>query len=103
MEMDTDIAACAGAPLDTNDDDQVVYLPLVDYEGKLLPVPFLTGSEVRTKMDKQLHVRKYTNWQISPTDIINGDPKLKSKLKMTGYVWQVLCANYGMKVVPKQE
>lgn len=47
MEMDTDGILGAGAHIEPNDDDEVAYLPLVDYEGKLLPVPFLMGSEVR--------------------------------------------------------
>lgn len=46
MEMDTDGILGAGAHIEPNDDDEVAYLPLVDYEGKLLPVPFLMGSEV---------------------------------------------------------
>lgn len=45
--MDTDGILGAGAHIEPNDDDEVAYLPLVDYEGKLLPVPFLMGSEVR--------------------------------------------------------
>lgn len=47
MEMDTDGILGAGAHIEPNDDDEVAYLPLVDYEGKLLPVPFLMGSEVK--------------------------------------------------------
>ncbi|XP_046358529.1 ubiquitin thioesterase zranb1-like [Haliotis rufescens] len=46
MEMDTDDSIGAGANIESNDDGQVAYLPLVDNEGKLLPVHFLTGSEV---------------------------------------------------------
>ena len=46
MEMDTDGIPGAGAHIEPNDDDEVAYLPLVDYEGKLLPVPFSMGSEV---------------------------------------------------------
>ena len=46
METDTDDAIGAGADIDSNDDGQTAYLPLVDSEGKRLPVHFLTGSEV---------------------------------------------------------
>lgn len=49
MEMDTDDSIGAGANIESNDDGQVAYLPLVDNEGKLLPVHFLTGSEVRRR------------------------------------------------------
>ncbi len=46
MQVDTDLGAGAGANMDTNDENQVVYLPLTDSEGKLLPVHFLSASEV---------------------------------------------------------
>ncbi|XP_041370674.1 ubiquitin thioesterase ZRANB1-like [Gigantopelta aegis] len=46
METDTDDTIGAGADIDSNDDGQTAYLPLVDSEGKRLPVHFLTGSEV---------------------------------------------------------
>ncbi|PIK54986.1 putative ubiquitin thioesterase zranb1 isoform X2 [Apostichopus japonicus] len=39
----------AGANLNTSDDTQTVYLPLTDYEGKLLPVHFITPLEVGTE------------------------------------------------------
>lgn len=46
MEMDSDDAIGAGANIESNEDSQMAYLPLVDNEGKLLPVHFLTRSEV---------------------------------------------------------
>lgn len=46
MEMDMDDGIGAGANTDSSDGEQVAYLPLVDCEGKLLQVHFLTGSEV---------------------------------------------------------
>lgn len=46
MEMVKDDLIGAGANVDNNDDESVAYLPVVDYEGKLLPVPFLKQSEV---------------------------------------------------------
>lgn len=46
MEMDLDDGMGAGANLEGSDEDQVAYLPLVDCEGKLLELHFLSGSEV---------------------------------------------------------
>lgn len=46
MEIDTEEGAGAGANIDTNEDSQVVYLPLTDSQGKRLPIHFLTVSEV---------------------------------------------------------
>ena len=43
MELDLD----DGAAATTESADQVAYLPLVDSEGKLLPVHFLLASEVQ--------------------------------------------------------
>ena len=43
--MDENIGAGANIQSD-NSDVQMVYLPLTDSEGKLLPVHFLTASEV---------------------------------------------------------
>lgn len=54
--MDTDGILGAGAHIEPNDDDEVAYLPLVDYEGKLLPVPFLMGSEVKNFF--KMHVQE---------------------------------------------
>ncbi len=48
MQVDTDHNLGAGANMDTNDENQVVYLPLTDSEGKLLPVHFLSASEVQS-------------------------------------------------------
>ena len=47
MEVDMDENIGAGANIQSdNSDVQMVYLPLTDSEGKLLPVHFLTASEV---------------------------------------------------------
>lgn len=46
MEIDALEGAGAGANLDTNEDSQVVYLPLTDCHGKRLPIHFLTVSEM---------------------------------------------------------
>lgn len=46
MEPDTDVMIGAGANIDSNEDDQIIYLPLIDSEGKLLPVHFLSRSEI---------------------------------------------------------
>lgn len=46
MEMDLDDGEGAGANLEGSDEDQVAYLPLVDCEGKLLELHFVSGSEV---------------------------------------------------------
>lgn len=46
MEMVKEDLIGAGANVDNNDDESVAYLPVVDYEGKLLPVPFLKQSEI---------------------------------------------------------
>ncbi|ESO93147.1 hypothetical protein LOTGIDRAFT_232866 [Lottia gigantea] len=46
MEMDTDDNIGAGANTDNTDDSQIAYLPLVDSDGKLLSVHFLSGSDV---------------------------------------------------------
>jgi hypothetical protein len=65
MEMVKEDLIGAGANIDNNDDESVAYLPVTDYEGKLLPVPFLKQSEVRIykfiennkkpKKTKQIH------------------------------------------------
>ncbi|XP_022080851.1 ubiquitin thioesterase Zranb1-like [Acanthaster planci] len=51
METDSDDNQGAGANLNTDDETQTVYLPLTDFEGKLLPIHFITplelGSEER--------------------------------------------------------
>jgi len=46
--MEADLCAHLGARanIDTNDDAPTVYLPLMDFEGKILPVHFLQLSEV---------------------------------------------------------
>lgn len=46
METDLDNDQGAGANLDNGEVLQHAYLPLMDTEGKLLPLHFLTGSEV---------------------------------------------------------
>lgn len=48
METESEDNQGAGANLNTSDDIQTVYLPLTDYEGKLLPVHFITPLEVRS-------------------------------------------------------
>ena len=48
MEVDMDESVGAGANIQSDSSDvQLVYLPLTDSEGKLLPVHFLTASEVK--------------------------------------------------------
>ncbi|XP_071793206.1 ubiquitin thioesterase zranb1-like [Asterias amurensis] len=51
METESDDNQGAGANLNTDDETQTVYLPLTDFEGKLLPIHFITplelGSEER--------------------------------------------------------
>ena len=47
METDNSNELGAGANVDSIDSVHVTYLPLVDYEGKLLPVHFLSAEEVR--------------------------------------------------------
>ena len=47
LETDSDDNLGAGANLDTSDDTQIVYLPLTDSTGKVLPVHFITPLEVR--------------------------------------------------------
>ncbi|XP_050396269.1 ubiquitin thioesterase zranb1 [Patella vulgata] len=46
MEMDTDDNIGAGANTNNTEDTQIAYLPLVDSDGKLLSVHFLSGSDV---------------------------------------------------------
>ena len=46
METDNSNELGAGANVDSIDSVHVTYLPLVDYEGKLLPVHFLSAEEV---------------------------------------------------------
>ncbi|XP_005111227.1 ubiquitin thioesterase zranb1-B [Aplysia californica] len=46
MELDMDDGIGAGANTESPDEEQVAYLPLVDCEGKLLQVHFLSGSEI---------------------------------------------------------
>lgn len=46
MEMVKEDLIGAGANVDNTEDESVTYLPVVDYEGKLLPLPFLKQSEV---------------------------------------------------------
>lgn len=47
METDNSNELGAGANVDSVDNFHVTYLPLVDYEGKLLPIHFLSAEEVR--------------------------------------------------------
>ena len=46
MEADLDEDEGAGANPKSIEEEQVVYLPLVDCQGKLLDVHFLSGCEV---------------------------------------------------------
>ncbi|XP_021371866.1 ubiquitin thioesterase ZRANB1-like [Mizuhopecten yessoensis] len=46
MEMTTGDVIGAGADIETSEEEQMTYLPLVDVEGKLLTVHFLRTSEV---------------------------------------------------------
>lgn len=55
METDNSNELGAGANVDSIDSVHVTYLPLVDYEGKLLPVHFLSAEEVMC-MTVQLYV-----------------------------------------------
>ena len=48
METDNSNELGAGANVDSIDHVHVTYLPLVDYEGRLLPVHFLSAEEVRS-------------------------------------------------------
>ena len=54
METDNSNELGAGANVDSIDSVHVTYLPLVDYEGKLLPVHFLSAEEVRTRHNSLL-------------------------------------------------
>ena len=51
MESDNSNELGAGANVDSVDSVHITYLPLVDYEGKLLPVHFLSAEEVRLCLD----------------------------------------------------
>lgn len=46
MEMDVNECVGAGANLNTCENEQTAYLPLLDSEGKLLPIHFLPAGEV---------------------------------------------------------
>ena len=46
METDRVNDVGAGANVDCNEDVHVTYLPLIDHQGQLLRVHFLTGAEV---------------------------------------------------------
>jgi len=48
VPMEVDLCAHLGARanIDTNEDAPTVYLPLMDYEGKVLPIHFLQASEI---------------------------------------------------------
>lgn len=46
MEMDMTECMGAGATLNNSRDEQIAYLPLMDCEGKVLPIHFLPASEV---------------------------------------------------------
>ena len=50
METERHGAVGAGAHIDNSDEGHVTYLPLIDNEGKLLPVHFLNGTEVNLKL-----------------------------------------------------
>ena len=52
METENSNELGAGANVDSIDNFHVTYLPLVDYEGKLLPVHFLSAEEVRHCLTK---------------------------------------------------
>ena len=54
MESDNSNELGAGANVDNVGSVHVTYLPLVDYEGKLLPVHFLSAEEVRPCLDVSL-------------------------------------------------
>ena len=47
METDLDEGEGAGANPESSKMEHVVYLPLMDCEGKLLDVHFVSGAEVR--------------------------------------------------------
>ena len=65
METDNSNELGAGANVDSVDNFHVTYLPLVDYEGKLLPIHFLSAEEVRTFFTR-LYCTKFNNLQIQP-------------------------------------
>lgn len=60
METDNSNELGAGANVDSVDNFHVTYLPLVDYEGKLLPIHFLSAEEVR-KFFTRLYCTNPTN------------------------------------------
>lgn len=64
METDNSNELGAGANVDSIDSVHVTYLPLVDYEGKLLPVHFLSAEEVMSCLVAMPH-RKLKGGSIS--------------------------------------
>ena len=48
-EVEDSIGAGAKSGVNNGDDDGTAYLPLTDIDGKLLPVHFLVGTEVRSR------------------------------------------------------
>ena len=46
MEIDTEENMGAGANIENTEENQIVYLPLMDSEGKVLPIHFLNAAEV---------------------------------------------------------
>ena len=57
METSNDRNAGASSNLDTNEDVHVTYLPLMDNEGRLLPIHFQTVEEVsETLMSRYMYI-----------------------------------------------
>lgn len=67
MEMVKEDLIGAGANVDNTDEESVAYLPVVDFEGKLLPLPFLKQSEVmysHARLVVSQSLKKYSKFNI---------------------------------------
>ena len=62
MEADLDEDEGAGANPESSGAEQVVYLPLVDCEGKLLDVHFVSGAEVRVTQVLKVCIQTTIYW-----------------------------------------
>ena len=89
METDNSNELGAGANVDSIDSVHVTYLPLVDYEGKLLPVHFLSAEEVMSCLVAMPH-RK-----------LNGDVK-EPPMTLRNLAMTEICAMIGQESILRQ-
>ncbi|CAH1783090.1 unnamed protein product [Owenia fusiformis] len=93
VPMDTDCGASmgAGANLQGQGEEQVAYLPLMDSEGKLLPVHFLTGSELNRE---EIMLREWMDVIVTDGGLLVAQQKLTKNNALVSHMMETWLDRY---------